>query len=89
LLTSPTAPKTPASQVFDAEPGTYVPQSQHPGTPLRSVHGADIKRLAHGHTGQIMKLDLNVKVVWDDGRAARQDIRQIRRGPLISVSPRD
>jgi sugar lactone lactonase YvrE len=50
-------------QVFDAE-GSYIRESQHPGTPCGLFMGADQHIwLAHGHTGQIMKLDLNGKVV--------------------------
>jgi sugar lactone lactonase YvrE len=50
-------------QVFDAD-GNYVRESQHPGTPCGLFMGADQHIwLAHGHVGQIMKLDLNGKVV--------------------------
>jgi hypothetical protein len=50
-------------QVFDAD-GSYLSESQHPGTPCGLFMGADQHIwLAHGHTGQIMKFDLNGKVV--------------------------
>ena len=45
-------------QVFDAD-GNYIRELQHPGTPCGLFMGADQHIwLAHGHTGQIMKLDL-------------------------------
>ena len=49
-------------QVFDAD-GTYIRESSHPGTPCGLFMGADHIWLAHGHTGQIMKLDLAGQVV--------------------------
>ena len=50
-------------QVFDAD-GNYVRESQHPGAPCGLFMGADQQIwMAHGHTGQIVKLDLDGKVV--------------------------
>ena len=72
-------------QVFDAD-GNYIRESQHPGTPCGLFMGADQHIwLAHGHTGQIMKLDLNGKVVGQDGRRGfGQDIRANMARPIIS-----
>jgi sugar lactone lactonase YvrE len=50
-------------QVFDAD-GTYIRESAHPGTPCGLCMSADGHIfLAHGHTGEIMKLDLAGNVV--------------------------
>ena len=54
-------------QVFDSD-GNFIRESLHPGTPA----GLDISTdgyiyLAHGHAGQIMKLDLNGKVLGVTG----------------------
>ncbi|MGL4288101.1 MAG: 6-bladed beta-propeller, partial [Phreatobacter sp.] len=50
-------------QVFDAD-GTYIRESAHPGAPCGLFMGADQQIwLAHGHTGHVMKLDLNGNVV--------------------------
>src|SRR5258708_12533186 len=50
-------------QVFDAD-GNYIRESQHPGTPCGLFMTADQTIwLAHGHTGQIMTLDLHANVL--------------------------
>jgi streptogramin lyase len=50
-------------QVIDAD-GNYIRESKHPGTPC-GLFMADDQTiwLAHGHTGQIMKLDLKGNVI--------------------------
>ncbi len=55
-------------QVFDAE-GTYLRESKHPGTPcgLCLCHDRRHIMMAHGHTGKIMKLDLNGNVLGMTG----------------------
>jgi len=59
----------PASEVAIQEAdvahdGVYIRESQHPGTPCGLFMTADHHIwLAHGHTGQIMKLDLDGKVI--------------------------
>ena len=50
-------------QVFDAD-GNYIRESKHPGTPCGLFMTPDQTIwLAHGHTGQIMALDLNGNVL--------------------------
>ena len=75
-------------QVLDAD-GNYIRESKHPGTPCGLFMSADQHIwLAHGHTGQIMKLDLNGNVVGVmTGRRAGQDARQVRRGALHRGQP--
>ena len=55
-------------QVFDPE-GTWLRESKHPGTPCGLCLCRDRKHLmmAHGHTGKIMKLDLNGNVLAASG----------------------
>ena len=61
-------------QVFDAD-GNYIRESKHPGTPCGLFMAPDQTIwLAHGHTGQIMTLDLNGNVLGmmaAPGRARR------------------
>ena len=77
-------------QVFDAD-GNYLAQSQHPGTPCGLFMGADRHIwLAHGHTGQIMKLDLDGKVVGTmAGAGPGKALGQYGEAHYIAVSPRD
>jgi DNA-binding beta-propeller fold protein YncE len=77
-------------QVFDAE-GNYIRESQHPGTPCGLFMGADQHIwLAHGHTGQIMKLDLNGKVVGVMANAGTGKIPgKYGEAHYIAVSARD
>src|SRR6202020_2606733 len=49
-------------QVFDAD-FNYIRESRHPGTPCGLFMGADHMWLAPGHTSQILKLDLDCKVL--------------------------
>ncbi len=55
-------------QVFDAD-GKYLRETSHPGTPCGLCLCGDQKHImmAHGHTGKIMKLDLNCKVLGASG----------------------
>ena len=54
-------------QVFDAE-GTYLRESRHPGTPCGLCFSSDRHIfMAHGHTGLIMKLDRQGKVLGASG----------------------
>lgn len=54
-------------QVFDAE-GTYVRETRHPGTPCGLALTQDQHIfMAHGHTGLIMKLDREGKVLGATG----------------------
>jgi DNA-binding beta-propeller fold protein YncE len=77
-------------QVFDAD-GNYVRESQHPGTPCGLFMGADQHIwLAHGHVGQIMKLDLNGNVVGVMANAGTGKIPgKYGEAHYIAVSPRD
>jgi hypothetical protein len=77
-------------QVFDAD-GNYIRESQHPGTPCGLFMGADQHIwLAHGHTGQIMKLDLNGTVVGGMADAGTGKIPgKYGEAHYIAVSPRD
>jgi len=55
-------------QVFDAE-GNYLRESKHPGTPcgLCLMRSKKHIMMAHGHTGKIIRLDLNGKVLGATG----------------------
>jgi DNA-binding beta-propeller fold protein YncE len=55
-------------QVFDAD-GTWLRESKHPGTPCGLCLCRDRRHLmmAHGHTGKIMRLDLNGNVLGATG----------------------
>ncbi len=77
-------------QVFDAD-GNYVRESQHPGAPCGLFMGADQQIwLAHGHAGQIMKLDLNGKVVgMIEGAGQGKALGKYGEAHYIAVSPRD
>jgi sugar lactone lactonase YvrE len=77
-------------QVFDAD-GNYIRESQHPGTPCGLFMGADQHIwLAHGHVGQIMKLDLTGKVIGVMANAGTGKIPgKYGEAHYIAVSPRD
>jgi sugar lactone lactonase YvrE len=77
-------------QVFDAD-GTYIRESQHPGPPCGLFMGADQHIwLAHGHTGEIMKLDLAGKVVgMIAGASPGKTSGKYDEAHYIAVSPRD
>lgn len=55
-------------QVFDAD-GRYLRESGHPGTPCGLAMTRDRRHmyLAHGHTGRIMKIDLEGNVLGGTG----------------------
>jgi DNA-binding beta-propeller fold protein YncE len=78
-------------QVFDAD-GNYIRESQHPGTPCGLFMDADRRHiwLAHGHTGQIMKLDLAGNVVGRiEGAGQGKALGQYGEAHYIAVSQRD
>ena len=77
-------------QVFDAD-GSYIRESQHPGPPCGLFMGADQHIwLAHGHTGQIMKLDLNGNVIgMMAGAGPGKTAGKYGEAHYIAVSPRD
>ena len=77
-------------QVFDAE-GTYIRESSHPGTPCGLFMGADQHIwLAHGHCGEIMKLDLEGNVVGQiEGAGQGKALGKYGEAHYIAVSPRD
>jgi sugar lactone lactonase YvrE len=77
-------------QVFDAD-GTYIRESKHPGTPCGLFMGADHHIwLAHGHTGQIMKLDLDGNVVGTiAGGGPGKSLGKYGEAHYIAISPRD
>jgi DNA-binding beta-propeller fold protein YncE len=58
-------------QVFDAD-GTHLRDSKHPGTPCGLFITPDQHLwLAHGHAGQVLKLDLDGKVLGAMGRQGK------------------
>jgi hypothetical protein len=76
-------------QVFDAD-FYYIRESKHPGTPCGLFMGADHIWLAHGHTGQIMKLDLDGKVIGVmPGAGPGKTVGKYGEAHYIAVSPRD
>jgi sugar lactone lactonase YvrE len=77
-------------QVFDAD-GSYIRESQHPGTPCGLFMGADQHIwLAHGYSGEIMKLDLDGKVVGTiPGGGQGKTTGKYGEAHYIAVSPRD
>jgi sugar lactone lactonase YvrE len=77
-------------QVFDAD-GTYIRESAHPGTPCGLFMTADQHIwLAHGHTGEVMKLDLQGNVVGTMAGAGQgKALGRYGEAHYIAVSPRD
>jgi streptogramin lyase len=77
-------------QVFDAD-GSYIRESKQPGTPCGLFMGADQHIwLAHGHMGQIMKLDLDGNVVGAiAGGGPGKTSGKYGEAHYIAVSPRD
>lgn len=77
-------------QVFDAD-GRYIRESKHPGTPCGLCMGADRHIwLAHGHTGEIMQLDLDGNVVGRiEGAGQGKTLGKYGEAHYIAVSPRD
>jgi len=76
-------------QVFDAD-GNYIRESKHPGTPCGLFMAPDQTIwLAHGHTGQIMTLDLNGKVLGQMAGAGQgKTLGKYGEAHYIAVSPR-
>lgn len=77
-------------QVFDAD-GNYIRESSHPGTPCGLFMTADQHIwLAHGHTGLVMKLDLQGNVVGHiEGAGQGKALGRYGEAHYIAVSPRD
>ena len=77
-------------QVFDAD-GNYIRESAHPGAPCGLFMSPDQHIwLAHGHTGHVMKLDLNGKVVGViEGGGPGKTTGKYGEAHYIAVSPRD
>jgi DNA-binding beta-propeller fold protein YncE len=75
-------------QVFDAD-GNYLRESKHPGTPCGLFIGPDQHIwLAHGHAGQVMKLDLDGNVLGVTGSQGKA-LGQFGEAHFIAVSPKD
>ena len=76
-------------QVFDAD-GNYIRELQHPGTPCGLFMTPDQTIwLAHGHTGQIMTLDLNGNVLGQmEGAGQGKTLGKYGEAHYIAVSPR-
>jgi sugar lactone lactonase YvrE len=77
-------------QVLDPD-GNYIRESRHPGTPCGLFMGADRHIwLAHGHTGEIMKLDLAGNVVGVMAGAGQgKALGRYGEAHYIAVSPRN
>lgn len=77
-------------QVFDAD-GNYIRESSHPGTPCGLFMTPDQHIwLAHGHTGLIMKLDLDGKVLGTiEGSGQGKTLGRYGEAHYIAVSARD
>ena len=74
-------------QVFDAD-GTYLRELRHPGTPCGLFIGPDQHIwLAHGHAGQLMKLDLAGNVLGVTGKQGKA-LGQFGEAHFITVSAR-
>jgi streptogramin lyase len=76
-------------QVFDAD-GNYIRESQHPGTPCGLFMSSDQTIwLAHGHTGQVMTLDLQGNVTgMMVGAGQGKTLGKYGEAHYIAVSPR-
>ena len=77
-------------QVFDAD-GNYIREWSQPGTPCGLFMTSDQHIwLAHGHTGQIMKLDLDGKVIgMIEGSGQGKTLGRYGEAHYIAVSARD
>lgn len=74
-------------QVFDAD-GSYIRESKHPGTPCGLFISPDQTLwLAHGHVGQVMKLDLDGSVLGVTGTQGK-GLNQFGEAHYIAVSAR-
>ena len=72
-------------QVFDAD-GNYLRESKHPGTPCGLFISSDQHIwLAHGHAGQVIKLDLDGKVLGVTGKQGKA-LGQFGEAHFIAVS---
>ena len=72
-------------QVFDTD-GTYLRESKHPGTPCGLFISPDQHLwLAHGHAGQVIKLDLDGKVLGVTGKQGKA-LGQFGEAHYIAVS---
>jgi hypothetical protein len=72
-------------QVFDAD-GAFVRETKHPGTPCGLLIGSDQHIwLAHGHAGQLMKLDLDGKVLGVTGKQGKA-LGQFGEAHFLAVS---
>ena len=75
-------------QVFDAD-GNYVRESRHPGTPCGLFISSDQHLwLAHGHAGQVIKLDLDGKVLGVTGKQGK-GLGQFGEAHFIALGPKD
>jgi DNA-binding beta-propeller fold protein YncE len=75
-------------QVFDAD-GNYLRESKHPGTPCGLFMSPDQHIwLAHGHAGQVMKLDLNGNVLGATGSQGKS-LGQYGEAHYIAVNRKD
>jgi len=76
-------------QVFDSD-GNYIRESSHPGTPCGLCMAPDQTIwLAHGHTGQIMTLDLQGNVLGQiAGGGNGKTIGKYGEAHYIAISPR-
>jgi DNA-binding beta-propeller fold protein YncE len=75
-------------QVFDAD-GNYIRESKHPGTPCGLFISPDQTLwLAHGHVGQVMKLDLGGNVLGVTGSQGK-GLNQFGEAHYIAVSARN
>jgi DNA-binding beta-propeller fold protein YncE len=75
-------------QVFDAD-GNYVRESRHPGTPCGLFISSDQHLwLAHGHAGQVIKLDLDGKVLGVAGKQGK-GLGQFGEAHFIALGPKD
>jgi len=77
-------------QVFDAD-GNYIREWSQPGTPCGLFMTADQQIwLAHGHTGRIMKLDLDGKLLGEIAGAGQgKTLGKYGEAHYIAVSARD
>jgi DNA-binding beta-propeller fold protein YncE len=72
-------------QVFDLD-GNYVRETKHPGTPCGLFITADQQIfMAHGHAGQVIRLDLNGKVLGVMGKQGKA-LGQFGEAHFIAVS---
>jgi DNA-binding beta-propeller fold protein YncE len=76
-------------QVFDPD-GNYIRESKHPGPPCGLFMAADQTIwLAHGHTGEIMTLDLQGNVLGQmPGGGQGKTIGKYGEAHYIAISPR-